>query len=740
MKRILIFSLAYHPLIGGAEIAVQEITSRIPPQNISFDLVTLRFDRNHKKEEKIGNVVVHRILFGNYLGKILFVPLAALKGIQLNRQKKFDAAWAIMTYMIFPIVLMRLFVRLPYAITLQDGDSFERVFKRPFILPFRPLMFYGFRHATVVQTISNYLAGWAKTTGFLGSVFLIPNGVAVAGYRDALPTKKLKKGKEEVLLISVSRLVEKNGLRTLIAALPELPGNVRLVMVGSGPLEAELRTLAKELGIAERVQFVGEVAYRDIPAYLKVADIFVRPSRSEGMGTAFIEAMAAGVPVVGTAVGGIIDFLKDGETGLVCKVGDPHSVAEKVNLLLKDPSLRQRIIQRAFTLVQERYDWSRIAKEIEVQAFTPLFKKQKRVRLVIATPLFPPEIGGPATYSKLLLDHLPRDIFSVTIVRFGSVRGLPKIVRHISYFFLLLIRSWRSDIIYAQDPVSVGLPTFLVAILLRKKLLLRLGGDYAWEQATQRFGVSEPLDDFAKRREGYPFFVRLLKWVERTVASGAELIIVPSNYLKGVVTAWGIPAQKIKTIYSVFEPPRLSGNRAVLRGILQFEGQLLMSVGRLVPWKGFKALIESMPEVLRTFPDAKLFIIGDGPQEQELLKTISKLHLEEAVALAKPVPHDILLRYIEAADVFVLNTRYEGFSHQLLEAMAVGTAIITTAAGGNAELVTEGKEGLVVVPDDTKALAGAIGKLFSDNALRERLVRGAHEKCKRFTIEKMLVE
>ena len=121
----------------------------------------------------------------------------------------------------------------------------------------------------------------------------------------------------------------------------------------------------------------------------------------------------------------------------------------------------------------------------------------------------------------------------------------------------------------------------------------------------------------------------------------------------------------------MFEPPHLSGNRAVLRGILKFEGQLIISVGRLVPWKGFHALIKAMPLILRSYPKARLFIIGEGPQEKELLEVIAKHHLEGSVILSGGVLHEVLMRYLEAADIFVLNTRYEGFSHQLLEAAAM---------------------------------------------------------------------
>ena len=171
MKRILIFSLAYYPkYVGGAEVAIKEITDRIA--DIEFHLVTLRFDSSEKREEKIGTVFVYRVGVGSaYLSKILFIPLAALKGLSLHRKHCFDAAWAMMSYMLLPVVLMRMAgVRIPYALTLQEGDTYEQMFGRWYVRPLLPLLRRGFRNANIVQTISTFLARWPVRMGYRGMV------------------------------------------------------------------------------------------------------------------------------------------------------------------------------------------------------------------------------------------------------------------------------------------------------------------------------------------------------------------------------------------------------------------------------------------------------------------------------------------------------------------------------------------------------------------------------------------
>ena len=105
MKKILIFSLAYYPHVGGAEVAIKEITDRI--QDMEFHLVTLNFG-NDASEEHMGNIWVHRIGHNSsYLSKILFIPRAAFAARALHREHHFDVFWAMMSYMLFPIVLLR---------------------------------------------------------------------------------------------------------------------------------------------------------------------------------------------------------------------------------------------------------------------------------------------------------------------------------------------------------------------------------------------------------------------------------------------------------------------------------------------------------------------------------------------------------------------------------------------------------------------------------------------------------
>lgn len=371
MKKILIFSLAYypHPHVGGAEVALKEITDRIHDRE--FHMLTLNFG-GEPREEKIGNVFVHRVGNGSsYIHKILFIPRAATTAARLHRIHHFYLFWAMMSYMLFPIVLLRnKGLRNPYLLTLQEGDPWEHMFSRWFILPFRPLLRAGFKNASKVQAISTYLAQWVHRMGYQGQPLIIPNGVDVAHFANVKHSVFDKSG--TTMLVGTSRLVHKNAMDDVIRALKFLPDSVRFINYGFGPDKEQLLKLAKQEGVADRVQLLPHPGNEKLPGHLQAGDIFIRPSRSEGMGISFIEAMASGLPVIATQEGGIADFLFDAKrnpdkeaTGWAVDKDSPEQIAEAVKDILAHPEQVAHVTATAKKLVSEKYDWGLIAGKMK---------------------------------------------------------------------------------------------------------------------------------------------------------------------------------------------------------------------------------------------------------------------------------------------------------------------------------------------------------------------------------------
>ncbi len=371
-KRILILSLAYYPSEGGAEIAVKEITRRLP--DMKFDMVTMLTGKSQKLKEEVGNVSVHRIKST----KTTFPVEAYLYAKKLHMEQPYNAIWAIMAARAGGAALFFKynFPEVKYILTLQEGDPvwYMKLRSLYYINPFFKKIFIN---ADKVQAISNYLSDYAHAMGYEGEVEVIPNGVDLEIFqKDYGNRQKIREkfgvSSDDVLLVTTSRLVTKNRTGDIIESLKFLPDNTKLFIVGEGKLKESLKNLAKNLGVEERVKFLGHHLYHEIPQYLQASDIFLRPSISEGFGNSFVEAMAAGLPVIGTPVGGIVDFLKDGETGLFCEVKNPKSIAEQVERLLNDKKLREKLIKNGKNLAKEKYSWDLIAKEMRSRVFSDI--------------------------------------------------------------------------------------------------------------------------------------------------------------------------------------------------------------------------------------------------------------------------------------------------------------------------------------------------------------------------------
>lgn len=403
MKKVLIFSLNYYPrFIGGAEVAIKEITDRVSPEDIEFHLITLRFDSNLPKQEKIGNVTVHRIGFTTKhpdiadlkkyplkLNKYYFQMLASRAAAKLHRKHHFDAIWAMMAHScgIPAGMFKKKHPEVQYLLTLQEGDPPEYI--EELMKPVWKLFVQAFTSADALQPISTFLAEWGKRMGFRYNSSVIPNAVDTAKFAKAFSEDQIRNMKEslgkrngDIFIVTTSRLVHKNAVDDVIRALPMLPENVSFLIYGIGPDEQKLRSLAKELGVEGRARFMGQISHTDMPLMLAACDIFTRPSRSEGMGNSFIEAMAAGLPVIATQEGGISDFLFDARknpdketTGWAVDADAPEQIAEATNGIIAHPEQAVQVTKTARQMVMRKYDWDTVAQDMKA-LFSDLLQKR----------------------------------------------------------------------------------------------------------------------------------------------------------------------------------------------------------------------------------------------------------------------------------------------------------------------------------------------------------------------------
>ena len=371
------------------------------------------------------------------------------------------------------------------------------------------------------------------------------------------------------------------------------------------------------------------------------------------------------------------------------------------------------------------------------------------MKIAIASGIYPPDIGGPATYSQLIARKLIKQGIDITIIcysdnkkefidqeeKFKIVRISRKhniLFRYWLYFWNLFKLAKNADIIYAQGPLSAGLPAMLVSKILKKKFMIKIVGDYAWEQGVNQVGIKDLIEEFQKKK--YNSKIERIRRIQKKVCTEADKIIVPSEFLKRIVRGWGVDENKIFVVYN-----SVAGIEDI-KGDLKIVGDVIISGGRLEPWKGMVTLIEIMPDLLKKNPNFRLIIVGRGPESNNLKFKIKNLNLEKEVKLIDRLTHRELLEYLKASKIFVLNSGYEGFPHMVLEAMAMDLPVIASNTCGNPEIIKHGENGLLVGYNNKEQIKNAILRIWNDKNLREKLINNGYKTLGKFTLEKMINE
>jgi glycosyltransferase involved in cell wall biosynthesis len=189
---------------------------------------------------------------------------------------------------------------------------------------------------------------------------VVPNGVDLTLFHPAEAARRLA---GRLRCLAVARLVERKGLGELIRAFAQLErGRFELEIVGDGPDDRVLRDLAAGLGVAQEIRFLGSLDRAGVAQRYREADLFTLPSSAEAFGNVFAEALASGLPIVGSTVGGIPELVEHGTNGLLVPPGNPRALAQAINYLADDPVLRAEMSSRNRAKAEATLEWSRVTK------------------------------------------------------------------------------------------------------------------------------------------------------------------------------------------------------------------------------------------------------------------------------------------------------------------------------------------------------------------------------------------
>ena len=364
------------------------------------------------------------------------------------------------------------------------------------------------------------------------------------------------------------------------------------------------------------------------------------------------------------------------------------------------------------------------------------------MRIFVAAGIFHPEPGGPATYLYRLLPAIQARGHSVRVLAFGDapVAGYPYALRRISRR-ALPVRWWqyaraaRAELRAADCAFvnSLGLPLTGGRGVPR---VLKVVGDLAWERAVNKGWIAPTTDIDAFQTARSSWRVELLKAQRTREVRRVDRVIVPSDYLRRMVIGWGAPPERVEVIHNALAPDARAStlSQPDARAALGLpDGPLLLTVARLVPWKGIDHLLGALHAV----PDARLLIAGDGPDEARLRALAASAGVEARVSFLGRVPREQMPLYLRAADYTALYSGYEGLSHVILESLLAGTPVIASDKGGNPEVVRHDHNGLLVPYVAPDALAATLRAAFAGDT-RARLAAHSGEGLERFNWESLV--
>ena len=223
-----------------------------------------------------------------------------------------------------------------------------------------PLTRWIWRRADRVVAVCDSLGRLALRTLPDLDYAVVPNGVDLALFH---PARAPRAPSKRIRCLAVARLIERKGLGDLIRAIALLErGRFELEIVGGGADQQVLQDLATRLGVAEDVRFAGPLPRVAVAERYRAADLFTLPSSAEAFGNVFAEALASGLPIVGSATGGIPDLVEHGSNGLLVPSGDVQALAGAISYLANDPELRAEMALRNRAKAEATLEWAQVTR------------------------------------------------------------------------------------------------------------------------------------------------------------------------------------------------------------------------------------------------------------------------------------------------------------------------------------------------------------------------------------------
>ncbi|MGD8777268.1 MAG: glycosyltransferase family 4 protein [Syntrophobacterales bacterium] len=368
--RLLLINYEYPPLGGGAGNATAHLAREFTLLGAEVMVLTSGFRGLPAKETSNGFAVKRIPTIRRRLDRctpvemLTFMISASLTALRLTRSWRPDVTIAFFGIPCGPVAYtLKAIYGVPYIVSLRGGDvpGFQPYDLALYHRLMKPAICFLWRQATCVVANSQGLRDLAQSSEPDVTIHVIPNGVDPERFRpEGSPNRN-----GPVRLLYVGRLTYQKGVDVLIQALNKLDSEIEfeVELVGDGNARRPLERMAREFDLVDRLHFTGWLDRTEIPQRYQQADIFVLPSRDEGMANVILEAMASGLPVIATKIPGNAELVRHGENGLLVMPDDSEQLADALSELMNKVELRQRMGSSGRALVERGYSWSHMAQQ-----------------------------------------------------------------------------------------------------------------------------------------------------------------------------------------------------------------------------------------------------------------------------------------------------------------------------------------------------------------------------------------
>lgn len=363
------------------------------------------------------------------------------------------------------------------------------------------------------------------------------------------------------------------------------------------------------------------------------------------------------------------------------------------------------------------------------------------MKVLIVSGIWPPDVGGPASHAPDVADFLRARGHEVEVVTTADAppaaraypvsavpRHYPAGVRHYRGAALVHHRAREADVVYTTG--MFGRSAFGASVA-RRPYVVKLTADPAFERSRRRGYVDGDVDEFQRRAGGAT--VRLLRLARDLELRRAAHVFTPSMYLRALAVGWGVETGRVSVLPNPAPAIGRLRPRDELRRELALNGRTLAFAGRLTAQKSLDRTLEAVAGS----DGVRLLIAGEGPDRAPLAEKARELGIDARVTFLGAQPRERILELFAAADAAILSSSWENFPHTVVESLAVGTPVLAMEAGGVAEVVQDGVNGMLVPAGDTQALAAAVRRYFSDDQLRTQLRGAAAGSVQQFAPERV---